>query len=528
MKARNVIIAFFILLAFVGCKKDDGYLTFSLKTANYQSQGKTHMEVANGVCYTCWNDGDQIKVNGSVATISGSDTTITVSTSTNGYYAIYPASCVSGTVGSSTTITLPSVYEYSEQNGNQVLNAPMAAKAVSNNNKNLLFFKNLCTLLKIHVVGSVTVHNINIHSSSTALSGTATVSINGPEQNNISMSSVTGKNHVSLHFPSGSYTGSDGKDYYIPVPALPVDDTLHIALVATINSNGSKRVYMRSTTTQKALPANLVIPMNVFPEHGRKYEVGACVTYLMGNRLTTDNGGYIRPYINTLVHANQGTTIEMSLSPANDDIPLETTYAPFIYGQNGSQGNPVMYYLWNAPVNSATTDIAQTGSKLVTPEANYLCATANLNDRYYISHTPNSFTISNINSNTNTTREYSHNGTPATYTSVDPIYLMGAAGDDGNRRFMGKCYYFRVSDGSGKVFDGIPVKVPYLSFNQFLSWNIAHGQTAASGDVPCMYDLVSGEFFSSEVQGVHFKYQTQTSGNNQDMFFDPSIDGAQR
>jgi hypothetical protein len=379
-------------------------------------------------------------------------------------------------------------------------------------------------LLKIHVTENIYVHNINIHSSTTALSGSATVSIAGPKENEISMSSVTGEKYVSLHFPSGCLTPSSGKDFFIPVPALPNGEILHIAVVATNNTTGNKMVSMRSTTTSQALPANMVIPMNVFPTIGN-YQVGTCVTYLMGNRLT-NNGRYIRPYINTLVHANQGTTIEMSLSPANDVIPLETSYTPFIYGQNGGPNAGVMFYLWKAPYSSTTSDIVQTGTKRDNPEANFLCATEDLTDRYFISHSPNSFSIKNITKNTE--RVYPHNGTPATYTSVDPIYLMWAVGDNDNRKFMGKCHYFRVTDGSGKVFDGIPVTVPVAKFDQFLNMNIAHGITASAGVVPCMYDLVSGEFFSSETAGVHFIYGTQTSGNNQAIFFDPSIDGAQR
>ncbi len=507
---NNIIITIICaILLFSSCKKDNDIVVFSLETSNYLSQDKTHIDTANNVYYTCWDEGDQIKINGAIAAVSAQNTTVTVNRSDD-YYAIYPASSVGGEVTNTTTITLPKIYEYStDDNGFQLLKAPMAAKAVSGPNGRILFFKNLCTLLKIHVTGNINVHNINIHSSTTALSGSATVSIAGPKENEISIGGVTGEKYVSLHFPSGCLTPSSGKDFFIPVPALPNGETLHIAVVATIISNGNKNVYMRSTTTIQALPANMVIPMNVFPTIG-DYQVGTCVTYLMGNR-KTDNGSYIRPYINTLVHANQGTTIEMSLSPENDQIPLET-YTPFIYGQNGGPNAGVMFYLWKAPNSSTTSDIVQTGTKRDNPAANFLCATADLTDRYFISHSPNSFSIKNITKGT--TWEHSHNGTPATYTSVDPIYLMWAVGDNNNRKFMGKCHYFRVTDGSGKVFDGIPVTVPVAKFDQFLDMNIAHGNTANEGVVPCMYDLVSGEFFSSETAGVHFKYGTAVIGGN--------------
>lgn len=493
------ILAFAVLLTVVetGCKKNSDIVTLSIQTEKYNTQEKTHIENANGVSYTCWDSGDQIKVNGTTTSVSGSSVSVPQA---ENYYAVYPASCVnSANVGSSTSITLPAVYEYTESGGYQVLKAPMAAKAVNGGSGQILFFKNLCTLLKIHVTNNITIYNINIHSKTASLSGTATVTIG--DEGNITMGSVSGNKYVSLYFPEGKYTGSSGtgKDFYVPVPVLASGEELYVSLVAS--TGVYKNVYYRGVPVTANLPANLVIPLNMFPTVG-PYISGTGKAYLMGKRGEVYEGSYRRPYVNTRVKANQGTTIEMELSPKNEGLALES-YTPFLYGQNGNENNPVMFYLWRA--TAPNTDIAQTGTKRVAPARGFLSAESDkLNHRYKITHSPTSFLIENLTSGTSWDSVYT--GTPATYTSSQPIYLMWAYNDNQNRKFMGKCYYFRISDASGIRFNAIPVIVDVSKFDSFTSKGLTHGITAGAGSVPCFYDMVSGEYFSSETTNTHFSY----------------------
>jgi hypothetical protein len=509
------LIGLIFILLISGCKKESGVVTFTLKADNYQSQEKTHMEYANGVYYTCWNDGDEIMINGNTAAVSDGSATISVAQdASQNYYAIYPASCVEGTaVTSSTLITLPSVYEYTTDiSGKQIIGAPMAAKAINDGNGQVLFFKNLCTLLKIKVASNITVYNINIHSTITPLSGIATVTIEGQQSDIINMSAVSGEKHVNLIFPQGDATGS-GKEYYIPVPPLPSGETLHVSVWAKINNSGKKNIYLRSTTTSGPLPSNLVIPMNIFPSMG-SYLIATGVTYLGGNI----TGGK-RPYFDTRIKANQNTTIVTSLVPERDNgAHIASSGSQFIYGINVGSSTPGMFYMWNKPSTSSnTTDLVQFGLHRVTPDNDiFPCDNSN---RIVLTQTPSyiglkeyPFAPSNI-----LTQSYSPSDA---FNTTSTIWAFGANGDS-QRRYLGKCHYFRIYDNKGVRFYGIPVTVKKDDWDdKLVNRNLSHGNTVSGGLVPCFYDLVTGEFFSSEENGVHFKYGPEINNSN------PSFDYA--
>ena len=484
-----------------GCKKDSDVVTLSLQAEKYNSQEKTHIETANGVSYTCWNDGDQIKINGTITSVSGSS--VSVEYDEDGYYAVYPASCVSGNVAASTSITLPAVYEYRTSDGHQVLEAPMAAKAVDGGSGKILFFKNLCTLLKIHVTNNVTVHNINIHSENANLSGTATVTIG--DNGNISLGTVSGNKYVSLYFPEGQYTGaSSGMDFYIPVPALDAPENLYVGVVATVS--GQKGVYLRGAPVTASLPANLVIPLNIFPTIGT-YNVASIVTYLGGNRQGTAEG-YQRPYFDSRVEANNTTQIYTSLETMYvDGVVGPTNVAQFLYGINADPAHSAVFYMWKAPM-SGTNDLVQTGRNRIEP----LTIAASSTDRIVISHTPSKLVVKN---ETTGDRSVTDISTPSAYNNSS-IWVFGAKDDNNKRYYLGKMHYFNIKDASGWRFHGIPAKVAVGTWDDKLSvYGLTHGITAGSGNVPCMYDYVSGEFFSSEETtggGVHFKYGSVGSG----------------
>ena len=75
---------------------------------------------------------------------------------------------------------------------------------------------------------------------------------------------------------------------------------------------------------------------------------------------------------------------------------------------------------------------------------------------------------------------------------------------------MGRMYYFRIEDNSGWRFYGEPVTVSVANWNNVKFEYLRHGYGATTGVVPCMYDYVSGEFFSTEESTtdgpVHFGY----------------------
>lgn len=502
---------------FVGCKKDASVDVLTLRTENYVSQEKTHIVSANDVYYTVWDNGDEIMVNGSVCTLSDGSDNVTVEHSDK-YYAIYPASCVSSAsvTCSTTNITLPEVQIYRENSdGKQILSAPMAAQSVSNGNGNILFFKNLCTLVNVHVTGNVKVHNINVHSNGTPLSGTATVDISNPT--NPTLGTVTGKNHVSLYFPNSYQTPSAGKDFFIAVPSVSEGETLHVTLAATLVNGDVKKIYLRSAPVLQNLPANMIIPLNIFPSVGN-YSVAQCLVYLAGNRQSVGGTGYQRPYVNTGINPTETTIITMSLatSPtiASGDLPTGAQ-SQFLYGVNGYNYENCLFYMWKY-TSGRTTDLVQTGRNRVEPEG--LSSTPS-DTRILLTHTPTSIILKTMTSGATVKTDFS---APSHYEGSNPIYLMGAYGS--TNHFLGKCHYFRIEDASGLRFYGIPVKISVADWNnKIVARGLDHGNGATNGYVPCFYDMVSGEFFSSEENGVHFKYGESSSSDD---FYDYSTDSS--
>lgn len=478
-----------VITLFAACKKD--YVTLTIKTQDYSSQEKTHVESANGVHYTCWDNNDQIMVNGTTTTVTSSS--ISVPTAAE-YYAVYPASCVNGTsVSSNTDITLPAVYTWSESGGKQQLQAPMAAKAVTGADGNVLFFKNLCTLLKIHLTNNITVHNINVHSKTANLSGTATVTIE--DGGNVTMGPVSGEKHVSLFFPEGKPTGTSGMDFYIPVPALSASETLYVAVVATVS--GHKNVYLRGVPVTANLPANMVISLNVFPTIGG-YKVAEMVSYLQGRR-TSSGGGMYRPYINSCVKPNGNTTITTSITTEGSNANAPTSNKEqFVYGINvDAQSTPTLFYLWRKPAG-VNYDLVQTGTVRPSDVTSF---DENSSTSINITQAPNALMV---NGDTYTT------SSSWTGVSSNPIWIFGANNDSKSRHFMGRMYYFRIEDNSGWRFYGEPVTVSVANWNNVKFEYLRHGYGATTGVVPCMYDYVSGEFFSTEESTtdgpVHFGY----------------------
>jgi hypothetical protein len=484
-----------VMILFAACKKD--YVTLTLKTQDYSSQDKTHIADANGVHYTCWDNNDQIMVNGTTTNVTNS--TISVPTSSDGYFAVYPASCVNDpSVTSSTQITLPAVYTWIESNGVQQLQAPMAAKAVTGDHGNVLFFKNLCTLLKVHLTNNITVHNINIHSKNANLSGTATVTIR--DGGDVTMAAVSGEKHVSLYFPNGYTTTGNGKDFYIPVPELATGETLYVSVVATVG--GNKGVYLRGVPVNTGgLPANLLVSLNIFPTIGQ-YKVASIVSYLQGRR-TSSGGGMYRPYINSRVIPNENTTIITSITTEGSNANAPSSYKEqFIYGVNvDAQSIPTMFYLWKKPEGSST-DLVQTGTARPDNVASF---EENSETQITITHAPSGLTVNGTTYPTSSSWNTS---------SDNDIWIFGANNDSRSRHFMGRMYYFRIQDNSGWRFYGEPVIVEVAKWDQANMKYLRNGYGAISGNVPCMYDYVSGEFFSTEMatgsgdslSPVHFGY----------------------
>lgn len=184
------------LVCLAGCKKEE-QLVLSVTRAGFQPQQVEKTYIGRGLQDTVVNwtntenvyiDGTGITASSCPLTIQGDKVQVTPSGTASAYYALYPASntTVSTSGGS---VNIPSSQYYTEDgNGNQIINAPMAAYLTAANGT--LFFRNVASLLRIAVMNgnengkTFTVKRISVSASNNVnLSGSLPFTFSGNTQN---------------------------------------------------------------------------------------------------------------------------------------------------------------------------------------------------------------------------------------------------------------------------------------------------------------------------------------------------------
>ena len=220
MKKNSIFCILLASLALVtSCKKDVEFVNFN---AVIDQPSKVYID---GNRYPCWNEGDEVKINGTaygLENIDGSSALITNVAQSDDYYAIYPVSIAQGTVATNTAVTLPEVQKYKTFGGShqQRVEIPMGAYTTNNNTgQNTLQFKNLCSVVRVKITNNINVNpttgtaayyanniannremqilKITIEAQNTFLSGTGTATIVGDGVND-RIAITSGKKRVSL------------------------------------------------------------------------------------------------------------------------------------------------------------------------------------------------------------------------------------------------------------------------------------------------------------------------------------------
>ena len=222
MKKNSIICILLASLALVtSCKKDVEFVNFD---AVIDHPSKVYIDENR---YPCWNEGDEVKINGTayeLQNIDGSSALITNVAQSDNYFAIYPTSIAQGTVGASTTVTLPEVQKYKTftfgDRHQQRVEIPMGAYTAHNNTgQNSLQFKNLCSVVRVKITNNnnatatagtaayyannianrreMQILKITVEAQNTLLSGTGTATIVGDGVND-HIAITSGKKRVSL------------------------------------------------------------------------------------------------------------------------------------------------------------------------------------------------------------------------------------------------------------------------------------------------------------------------------------------
>ena len=321
---KNILLSLCMVMAvtavMTSCKKDHDFISIRATISDYRDtgkDGKTYIETINDgdndVNWVSWNDNDKVWINNTAynVTVSNEGTSNRYATfdrvtyvdpdhpetDGNGYYAVYPASqVVSSTFNGFPQILLPQVQIYRTDNsGNQIIDAPMAAYCQASSTHVGLNFTNLCSLLKIQLTSSMEVAYITVSSSNTPLWGKATISgTNEPTLSSPSLTNLyTNDNTVTLDFTNNGSNGSDGSSstsgsassaaqgvaspgpfYIVLPPATNVEDlTINVYVFNGSNSSQSRRTvlkYSKSATSNSSIniESNKIYGTGPLPEQG--------------------------------------------------------------------------------------------------------------------------------------------------------------------------------------------------------------------------------------------------------------------
>ena len=193
MKKTQIAIVCLLAVAgmiMTGCKKEEnGKVSLTATIASGVNDGKVYINSSN---YPAWESGDQVWVNGQTLPLSdirGTKAKIEgVNESTTGYYwAVFPADAApegETSIGTTLDFTIPHEQVYASDGTDQKVNAPMVAYSTSKK----LVFKNVCSLIKVHVTNTTSsafeVKRIVV-TSSTYITGRATSQVSDVTENGV-------------------------------------------------------------------------------------------------------------------------------------------------------------------------------------------------------------------------------------------------------------------------------------------------------------------------------------------------------
>ena len=258
MKRNLVYIFCLALFICTGCKKDEKEsIALKVHLETVDGMQKVYMEGT----LPAWDPNDQVRVNGKTCSVevTGSGTgrfaTILGADRAASYRAVYPAGIVNGNSDLSTSatvnVTLPREQTYETVNGQQVVRLPMASLSSTEE----LYFKNLCSVLKITVSnpsGNVPLEllDIVVKAPGALLSGSGSVTIDGTGQ---PIQLASGQDSVILKGINTTIAAGNSSVYYVVVPTFS-DKEMQFRLVV---SEG--RYVKKHTLTARTLARNKLV-----------------------------------------------------------------------------------------------------------------------------------------------------------------------------------------------------------------------------------------------------------------------------
>lgn len=271
-KILTLTTLFAALLTLVGCEKTEDDTPDGMIEIFAESMNGGSKVILDGLNAT-WRSGDEIRINGSTATVERrgdrayiSDASISEGTNR----ALYPASLSTVNWGTDNpTITFPAYYHYrTDGAGHQVLDLPMAAYSTGSTP---LQFKHLTGALYITVKNTSanprTIQSVTVKSNTYALNGSVTVAMNTADL----ISARTGmlsERVVTLVFDEVVALATNAS-VQVMIPILPVRSDNKFTIEVKSYEEGQSTSYLSSKSQTSEVDHSLArnqlgyAPMNI-------------------------------------------------------------------------------------------------------------------------------------------------------------------------------------------------------------------------------------------------------------------------
>lgn len=256
IRRYSSVMAAAAILCLASCKKEGEMVTLKVQFEQGAAQ-KIYLGEGNTVN---WFPDEEVTINNENYTIANA--AVTVSASSSGYTAVYPAA--TGMTAAGGNVNFPSTQDYvevSDAEGNkyQKLEAPMVAYLSAE--KGTLMFRNAGSLLRVRVVNpsstqSFHLEYICVQAANSNISGTLPVTFNGSTTTrNITLGSISnGSKAVRLNVNENLAAGAS-KDYYLML--APLHEHITINMVGTENG-GSRKNYEKASPTVVTLGRSVI------------------------------------------------------------------------------------------------------------------------------------------------------------------------------------------------------------------------------------------------------------------------------
>lgn len=327
---RKSLLLFGLCLAtlMISCKKENTEAVLSADMADFARTGQK--AIIDAERYSCFVVGEKMRVNNETGTVTsltnggrGCNIGSVTQKQSGMYYSFYPADMIPANSDLSNgfanlTVTIPQVQIYDkDENGNQIINNPMAAELDAASGK-VLHYRNLCALLKVTVNTTGTLDSIRVFCKGANLWGTGKVNTTDWKLD-INANSSADSCYAYLYFPGGHKCNGQGEVFYLVVPQTLVKaDANKFSIEVDMIHNGGHKPYQIRLTNDKTLKFGSIYSLGSYTFELVPFESGLFsvssstnvpkVRFSPGNlQFSPTGGGYVTTTHTTSTGPERGT-----------------------------------------------------------------------------------------------------------------------------------------------------------------------------------------------------------------------------